>query len=936
MKRLLLLTILLSSLYQSKATDYYSVTSGDANNLSNWRTVPGNAAVTSFTTGTHKFIVQQGHIMTTTNTWTIGNNNTILLVKTGGTLQGDHLIKFNGNFQIESGGTYIHNNISAIDQIVNESIFGGTESFAANSNFEIRKWRNPINGSPRLPSSPSITWGNLVINLQMNPDADWNWALPDQYTLTINGNLDIRSTYISGTPVNLILSEGGQQTINISGDLLVAGSKTRVVMKRSSGTTVSGSTTMQVNGNIKISDNAYLDLGNRSSSFNRFGNYELRFKGNFEATAGTTVTSTGIVNNRFVANGTVTQKLSCDVPMTCNFTTAPGATVDLVTNLEVGVDISSMFIVLGTFNDNGHSMNIAQLIVAGGTLNSSGPVSILASCSACTGSNSAVYNDASNCVGTGNKGRVNFTNNTVTFGNGSIYGSFLHVGVVLTDDSPGDVYFVNATANMIAPAAPQTLNQYNMNCPNSVLSLDANSYITGPDAYFYGNYGILRIGSPDGITALGNVTTGNVRTGGVVKSYNNQSQTNFEYFGTTPQVTGNGLPATITGTLKINNTAGIGTSGVTLSANTTVKGILELTNGKLTSTASQILELGDNTTAINYSDNSFVSGPMIKTGDESFEFPIGEGSQVSPLELIQASGHGTTDKFMVQYNKANPKVLFPGTLGPGINHMSSKEYWMVTRLSGNATKKIKLLATTYSNATDLSSIVITHNPSNQWQNDGRSAYSGFATGTVTSNAISTYGPFTFASTTISPSNPLPVNLISFNATKLNAGKALINWELANYCIGTENFEVQRADPDYNFATITTVGGSISTRLYSSVDNGLKPGINYYRLKMKDENGAITYSRVVAIMNGVKGLLLTSLFPTIIKNTATLTVTSSGPEKLDIIITDMQGRVMTKQNYSIAAGNTTIELSASSLAAGAYQLAGVTAEGRTNLIRFVKE
>jgi hypothetical protein len=106
--------------------------------------------------------------------------------------------------------------------------------------------------------------------------------------------------------------------------------------------------------------------------------------------------------------------------------------------------------------------------------------------------------------------------------------------------------------------------------------------------------------------------------------------------------------------------------------------------------------------------------------------------------------------------------------------------------------------------------------------------------------------------------------------------------------------------------------------------------------MIDENGKITYSRIVVIINGTDGLLLTSLIPTVVNHSAMLTVTLSKKQKLDLLIVDMQGRVMQKQNYSVADGNTNIQISTASLATGVYHLFGISAEGKTNVIRFIKQ
>lgn len=928
MKRLLFLTLLLSLFsYLSKATDYYSVASGDANNLNNWRTVPGNVAATSFTTGNHQFIIQNGHIMTTSAEWVLGNATITLQILTGGTLMGDHLIRFTGTFRIENGGTYIHNNNGSVSTFASGSIFSGTESFDVASNFEIRNWQSSSAGLP----SP-ITWGNLIVNMQVNLGGVWNWMIPA--SLTINGNLDIRSTY-TGTPVvDLWLTSAGDRAITVAGDFLISGNTTYVTMKGDGVPTTSGVTTMTVDGDITMTGAATLNLGRLSSSLLFYGDYQLKFRGNFSSEATNAIITQGR-NNFIVADANGTQVLNSLAPIACSFMVAATSTLDLAAPLVVGKDNDSRFDVLGTFNDNGFSVRAYQMTVARGVFNSTGPFSIEYNCIVCSSIGTIGFDNLTYCSSSGGKGRINFNNTTVTLGVTNTSGSYLQAGYPMYQSSGGDIYFTNS----IATVNPANIgSQYLINTPTSILSLDDNSYISG-SAIFYGQFGTLRIGSPDGITATGNTTTGNVRVSGA-KNYNNQSQTNFEYFGTTPQVTGDGLPLTVNRILKINNTAGMGTSGVTLTRNTTVGslGTLDLTSGKLTSSLAALLNIADNGTAINYSDNSFVTGPMNKTGNENFIFPVGEGATLHQMELVTRFNETTADVFQVQYFKANPKVIFPGTLAAPMDHMSSLEYWMVTKLVGSATltKRVRLWATTYSDATDLSSLVITHHVAGTWLNDGNGQFLGVATGPVRSNDVTSYGPFTFASLSALPNNPLPINLISFDASKLTNTKALVNWELAVYCSKDAVFEVQRAGIDKRFVTVGSVGGSETSRFYNYTHNGLKTGINYYRMKMIDENGRITYSRTVAILNGVNGLLLTSLTPTVVHTTATLTITSSARNKIDLVIADVQGRIMKKQNYSINAGNTSIEIPVAALAAGTYQLFGMTAEGKTNVIRFIKQ
>jgi hypothetical protein len=164
----------------------------------------------------------------------------------------------------------------------------------------------------------------------------------------------------------------------------------------------------------------------------------------------------------------------------------------------------------------------------------------------------------------------------------------------------------------------------------------------------------------------------------------------------------------------------------------------------------------------------------------------------------------------------------------------------------------------------------------------------------------------------------------------------VSWQAAEISSPSEKFEVQRAARDMVFETIGTVAGSDMTRFYNYTDNDLKSGINFYRLKMTDKDGRTTYTRTAAIMNGVDGLLITSLAPTIVNNTTTLTVSSSRSRQLEIVVTDMQGRAMLRRNFTVAAGNTNIELSMARLESGAYLLTGISDEGRISTIRFIKQ
>ncbi|MEI9911666.1 MAG: hypothetical protein WDO71_19635 [Bacteroidota bacterium] len=398
-------------------------------------------------------------------------------------------------------------------------------------------------------------------------------------------------------------------------------------------------------------------------------------------------------------------------------------------------------------------------------------------------------------------------------------------------------------------------------------------------------------------------------------------------------------------TFIINNS-----EGATLQTPLTIPANLALTNGNIRTNAGNMLTMVDNAVYTGGSIASFIEGPMKKTGDDDFIFPVGTGGMYAPIGITNIGGGGgenDADEFIAEYIRENPQSTYGPGVSTGMDHVSYVEYWTLEQIAGAASKNVSLYVHPLSFCKVLANTYVGRWNGSAWTNEATAISGGttniglYEVGTIitTSDLSSFISPaiaFTLITDLVFADNPLPITLISFNATKLSNSKSLLNWELAACCSSSAKFEVQRAGSNRNFITIGTLGGSETNRFYNYTDNGLQNGINYYRLKMTDADGTITYTRTVAVMNGVDGLLLTSLIPTVVINAASLTVASSAAQKMDIVIVDMQGRIVQKQNYSVTAGNTTIQLFTERLSAGVYQLFGVSAGGKTNLIRFIKQ
>lgn len=522
---------------------------------------------------------------------------------------------------------------------------------------------------------------------------------------------------------------------------------------------------------------------------------------------------------------------------------------------------------------------------------------------------------------------------------------------------------MNATTQMITTLSPPVTNVsfHNLKILNTngkELRLRTGSGATSP-VYEYTVRGNLDVANSCILVITGNGVVnsgagakfhvmGNINNEGIIKSEGGAGTINdLELNGTSNQNISN--TGTFSGSRLLfimNNPA-----GATLNSQLTIPGNLSLLNGKIRTTATNILEMLPNTVATPNLVNpeiSFVEGPMRKTGnDQDFTFPVGKGSVYAPITMNTISGADINDVFTAEYIRGNPQSAIGSAYDASSNfdHISYVEYWRLTQDNGNAIKSVAVTVNAASFCKDLDNTFVSrYNPGTGWVNEGRqvmgipSSSGPFAIATLRigpTNTISQFGYFTLATNQPFAMNPLPVKLVSFNSTKRSDGKALLEWELAECCVTAVKFQVEKAGADQRFFSIAATGGNETSRFYTLPDNDLKTGINYYRLKIIDVDGRVTYSRVVAVINGVSGVLL-NLSPTIITGEARLTITSSVALPLDLLITDMTGRVVLKVQQKIQPGNNTIPLSLVHLHNGAYLIYGLTADGRTNPIPFIKQ
>ncbi|UTW60892.1 T9SS type A sorting domain-containing protein [bacterium SCSIO 12741] len=267
---------------------------------------------------------------------------------------------------------------------------------------------------------------------------------------------------------------------------------------------------------------------------------------------------------------------------------------------------------------------------------------------------------------------------------------------------------------------------------------------------------------------------------------------------------------------------------------------ITFTDGILASTEANILVLNDNANASGADADSYVDGPIRKVGDELFIFPTGDGDIFAPIGVDPTSG--TTTAFRCEYVNSAPSNS--DVLGTGINNISQNEYWNVVRTNttNSATVTLYWDATRSGEINNYSELMVSHYTGGQWIDAGNNSLTGNnAGGTVTSDAQSSFSPFTLGSSTTN--NPLPVELVSFKAVP-NPDEEVVEliWITASE-LNNDYFEVERTIDMKEFIEVITVPGQGTTNErteYHERDLNPEKGISYYRLSQTDFDGKQTY------------------------------------------------------------------------------------------------
>lgn len=189
---------------------------------------------------------------------------------------------------------------------------------------------------------------------------------------------------------------------------------------------------------------------------------------------------------------------------------------------------------------------------------------------------------------------------------------------------------------------------------------------------------------------------------------------------------------------------------------------------------------------------------------------------------------------------------------------------------------------------------------------------------------------------------LPVGLMTFSGQRIGSDNVL-SWR-TSFEFNNHGFEVLRSVDGRNFEKVSYVNslaedGNSQVQLnYTFRDQKVNNITYFYRLRQVDFDGTSKLTSIVKIDGGpiANTLRINSVFPNPARSVVNTMVEAPGADKLNITITDMNGRVISQSVNQVDRGNNTISLPVSQLGSGLYIIRFTNQAGEVTTQRFIKQ
>ncbi|MDO7845591.1 T9SS type A sorting domain-containing protein [Hymenobacter sp. M29] len=867
---------------------YYStkVPGGFLNDPNTYSSTPDGTgpAPANFSTNFLTFVVV-GTNRTIDGAWSVTGTNAKVLVQSGASFVVPAAFNFSGTLDLSSNATLVQQNATTPSTVTFGTLdAASTVEYAQTTSFTVPILAAPgygnltlRNATKLLSTGTTVVRGNVLVD---NVDGAFGGAASSASILSLGGNFTLAGTVTFGPAADNLIQLSATNTTTAQ---VLDGAGTLIKLFRltlpanQAGVSLANGTSnlelgnaITAAGGYSLGTNTVLTVGNNTLSFAAGGRATMSGNGALALSP-----SSNLIFSKNSTTALGTLRLTAGSTQLTNFTLdAAGSNNTLV--LPASLTVNGTLTVSSTST---LTIGSGNLLTVNGPVAGTGTLRGAADADLTIGGAGALSSFTIGSSGTTTGVLRNFTLNragavlplslnltvegALALANGTLS---LGANLLLLDgtvaSSGGFLSGTSASRLTVAgtdgPVGPVAfsptgglLSQLNLNRPSGTLTLTDNPLLVGATTL---TSGVLGLGAGVGLTITGVLTVVDpavARFAGTPTSVLNF--TGSGAIGPLAFVAGQdellGLSLNRTGTIP---TAQLLTN---LSVNN-----LTLTSGRIFVQGTAKLQVLPGGSLVGGSSNSYsntltlasVTNNMTQT--VSLTFPLGVTGQYRPLTLtVTDQVIGTTSYTAHQYEAPSPVRTLPATL---VRVSQIRYYNVVQEAGGSSTLGSATIRLSYVAANDLVTpanvsflrVAMTDPADNtKWKDIG-----GSGTGSDITSASFTPGPlgdFTLATDIATPpnTNPLPVELTRFAATRQGGGVALA-WATATER-NSARFEVERSLDGRTFGAVLSLpgqGNSTQLHEYTALDAKAPAHLLYYRLRQVDLDGTVAYSQVLTV------------------------------------------------------------------------------------------
>jgi hypothetical protein len=204
--------------------------------------------------------------------------------------------------------------------------------------------------------------------------------------------------------------------------------------------------------------------------------------------------------------------------------------------------------------------------------------------------------------------------------------------------------------------------------------------------------------------------------------------------------------------------------------------------------------------------------------------------------------------------------------------------------------------------------------------------------------VKDFSEFWFNNGGANGNQPLPLHLLFFSATKVNKD-VQVKWTTANeQNIDRYEIEVSKSSRDASQLKFSRIGiVSANNQIqnsYSFIDaEADKSGIRYYRIRIIDKNGGITYSEIRSVV--FDGSSEWMIYPNPVKDRLQLISIHATAERVQLQLSNAAGQVVYQQSFTASGNQEKNFVPLQHLARGVYWLK-ILDTGATKVFKIIKE